>query len=69
MAGDGRWISATSANALAAAFAEVDDQEMIVRRAGTVAHTRPSHQPFLLASLGLIAAVGFARRFFLGAWL
>jgi Ca-activated chloride channel family protein len=67
-AGEGTWISAPSANALASAFTFIDDQEMVVRRSGTVTHSRPCHAPFMLAALCLIVFSGFVRRFFLGAW-
>ncbi|MDR0457125.1 MAG: VWA domain-containing protein, partial [Treponema sp.] len=68
-AGGGTWISAASADALAAAFVRLDDQEMIVRRDGTVTRYIPCYLPFMVAALSLIAAVCFVRRFFLGAWL
>ena len=68
-AGGGTWIPAASADALAEAFARVDDQEMVIRRPGTVTRARPCHPPFLLAALGLISIAGFVKRFFLGAWL
>ena len=67
-AGDGTWISAPSANALASAFTLIDDQEIIVRRSGTVTRSRPCHIPFMLAALCLIVFSGFVRRIFLGAW-
>lgn len=67
-AGGGTWISAPSADSLAEAFARLDDQEMVVRRAGTVVRSRPCHQPFIITALCLIAAARFIRRFFLGAW-
>jgi Ca-activated chloride channel family protein len=67
--GSGTWISAPSADALASAFARLDDQEMVVRRAGTVTRSRPFHLPFMVAALSFIAAARFIRRFFLGAWL
>jgi Ca-activated chloride channel family protein len=67
-AGNGTWISAPSASALASAFTFIDDQEMVIRRSGTVRHSRPCHIPFMLAALCLIAFSGFVRRFFLGAW-
>jgi Ca-activated chloride channel family protein len=67
--GGGTWIAAPSADALAAAFARLDDQEMVVRRAGTVTRSRPFHLPFKIASLSFIATARFIRRFFLGAWL
>ena len=68
-AGGGTWISAPSADALAAAFARLDDQEMVVRRAGTVTRSRPCHMPFMIAALSFIAISRFIKRFFLGAWL
>jgi len=67
--GNGTWIQAPSAGSFAAAFARVDDQEMIVRRSSSVMRKRPCHRPFILAALVLTAASGFIRRFFLGAWL
>jgi Ca-activated chloride channel family protein len=68
-AGGGTWIQAPSAGAFAAAFAEIDDQEMLVRLSSSVMRKRPLHQPFIIAALVLVAASRFIRRFFLGAWL
>jgi Ca-activated chloride channel family protein len=68
-AGGGTWIQAPSAGAFAAAFAAVDDQEMVVRMSSSVMRKRPLHQPFVIAALALVAASRFIRRFFLGAWL
>jgi len=68
-AGGGTWISAPSADAFAAAFARLDDQEMVIRRAGAVTRARPVHLPFMLTALGLIFITRFVKRFFLGAWL
>jgi len=68
-AGGGNMISAPSADALAAAFARLDDQEMVVRRSGTVTRFYPCYLSFMIAALSLIATVRFVRRFFLGAWL
>ena len=68
-AGGGTWIPAASADALAAAFAYVDNQELVIRRSGSVMRSRPCHTPFLLAALALIAVSRFVKRFFLGAWL
>jgi Ca-activated chloride channel family protein len=67
--GGGTWIHAPSSDAFAAAFARVDDQELLVRRSSTVMRKRPFHQPFIFAALILVAASRFVRRFFLGAWL
>jgi Ca-activated chloride channel family protein len=68
-AAGGTWMPAPSADALAASLAHIDDQEIVVRRSGLVTRSRPCYLPFLAAALGLIAAVRFTRRFFLGAWL
>jgi Ca-activated chloride channel family protein len=68
-AGGGTWIHAPSADAFAAAFARVDDQEMLVRRSSSFLRKRPFHQPFILAAIVLVAVSRFVRRFFLGAWL
>jgi Ca-activated chloride channel family protein len=65
----GTWIHAPSADAFAAAFAHVDDQEMLVRRASTIMRKRPFHQLFIITALVLIAVSRLIRRFFLGAWL
>jgi Ca-activated chloride channel family protein len=69
VAGGGNLISAPSVDAFAAAFARLDDQEMVVRRSGTVTRFYPCYLTFMIAALGLIATVRFVRRFFLGAWL
>jgi Ca-activated chloride channel family protein len=68
-AGGGTLISAPSADTLAAAFAHLDDQEIVVRRSGTVIRFYPCYLPFMITALSLILAVRFTRRFFLGAWL
>jgi Ca-activated chloride channel family protein len=68
-AGGGTLISAPSADALTAAFAYLDDQEMVVRRSGTVTRARSCYFSFMIAALGLLVTVRFIRRFFLGAWL
>jgi Ca-activated chloride channel family protein len=68
-AGGGTWIHAPSADAFAAAFAGVDDQEMLVRLSSSVMRKRPFHQPFIITALVLVAVSRFARRYFLGAWL
>jgi Ca-activated chloride channel family protein len=67
--GGGSWIPAPSADTLTAAFAHIDDQEMVVRRSALVTRSQPCHQPVLIFALGMIAAAYSIRRFFLGAWL
>jgi Ca-activated chloride channel family protein len=67
--GGGSYIPAPSADALSAAFARLDDREMTVRRSGLVTSVRSCRFPFMISALVLLAALGFVRRFFLGAWL
>jgi Ca-activated chloride channel family protein len=67
--GGGFYISAPSAEALTEAFARLDDREMTIRRSGLVTSVRSCRFPFMISALVLIAAAGFIRRFFLGAWL
>jgi Ca-activated chloride channel family protein len=68
-AGNGNWLLAPSADALAAAFTRIDEQEIVVRRSGTVEHRRSCRLPFMLFAFGLLAGIRFIKRFFLGAWL
>jgi Ca-activated chloride channel family protein len=67
-AGRGTWLSAPSADALAAAFARLDEQEMVVRRSGVTGHRRSCRIPFSIAAIVLIAGVRAVRQLFLGAW-
>lgn len=67
LAGEGTWLFAPSADALAAAFTRLDDKEMVVGRSGTVERRRSCRLSFILAALGLLAGIRFIRRFFLGA--
>ena len=68
-AAGGTWLSAPSADALAAAFTRIDEREMVVRRSGVAGHRRSCHVPFCAAAIILIACVRAVRRLFLGAWL
>ena len=68
-AGNGTWLQGASADALEAAFFKIDEQELIVRRAGTTTQTHPYHLVFLTIALSLIAAANFIKRFILGAWV
>jgi Ca-activated chloride channel family protein len=67
--GGGEYIPAQSKEAFAAAFAGIDDREMIIRR--SITHSRNSSVvfQFLICAFALIAAARFIRRFLLGAWL
>ncbi|GHV94654.1 hypothetical protein AGMMS50293_09740 [Spirochaetia bacterium] len=68
-AAGGSYIAAPSADALAAAFVRLDDEEMIIRRSGVVSRSRSCRLPFMLTAFSLLAAVRFVKRFLLGAWL
>ena len=65
----GHWIHAPEADAFAAAFARLDQEEMIIRRSGTIRREEPLYVFFLLAALALLWGVRFIRRYALGALL
>lgn len=67
LAGGGTWLSAPSAEALAAAFSRLDDREMVVRRSGIVERRQSCRLPFMFGALGLLAGLRFIKRVFLGA--
>ena len=64
---NGFWIHAPSAEAFAAAFSQVDQGEMIIRRSGTLRREEPLYFVFAAAALVLLWGVRFARRNILGA--
>jgi Ca-activated chloride channel family protein len=67
--GGGTFITAFSAGALAAAFSQIDDSEIIVQRSRIV-HKRTSLSfQFLISALFLLAGLRFTRRVLLGAIL
>ena len=68
-AGGGTYLAAPTAHAFAAAFARVDDREMVVRRSAVVSRRQPVFLPFLVSAFVMLAAIRFIRRFLLGAWL
>jgi Ca-activated chloride channel family protein len=68
-AGEGTYISAPSADALAAAFARIGEGELTVNRSGLFTRTRPCHIPFILGALGILAAVRLIEKYVLGAWI
>jgi len=68
-AGGGEWLSAPSADAFAAAFARIDERELVVLRPGVSTDVSPLHPLFLSLSLGLLAGTRLFRRLLLGAWL
>jgi Ca-activated chloride channel family protein len=67
MAANGSYIPAHSSQALTAAFARLDREEMTVRRGRLEMRSRSCRLPFMLAALVLLGAVRFARRVLLGA--
>jgi Ca-activated chloride channel family protein len=66
-AGEGTYLAAPQAEAFSAAFARLDEEELVIRRSGLRAQTRPFHVPVLLAALGASLLVRIVRRFILGA--
>jgi Ca-activated chloride channel family protein len=68
-AGGGTFIAAPSGQALAGAFARVNQGELVIRRSGTLSTERPFHVPLILAALLLVCLPRFLRRSFLGAFL
>jgi Ca-activated chloride channel family protein len=69
ISGGGTYITAPSAGALAAAFARLDETELVVRRSGVVSRSRSCAIPFIIAGFALLALVRFTMRVFLGARL
>lgn len=65
----GSYIAAPSGAAFSGAFARIGKEEVIIRRQGTVTHSRSLHAEFILAALALIAVPRFIRRGVLGALL
>jgi Ca-activated chloride channel family protein len=65
-AGNGTWIPAPSAAALASAFSRIDDQELVIRRSSVVTRSISCYRHFLFIAAGLIFFTRFVRRVFLG---
>ena len=63
----GHWIQAPTAEAFAAAFSQLDQGEMTIRRSGTVKKEESLYVFFVLAALALLWGVRFVRRYILGA--
>ncbi|MDR0876988.1 MAG: VWA domain-containing protein [Treponema sp.] len=68
-AGGGTYIQAPHADALAAAFASLDEGEMVIRRSGIITHTRSCRIPFMLCAIAFLLVVRFVKKYFLGAWV
>jgi Ca-activated chloride channel family protein len=65
----GNWIYAPKAEAFAAAFSQLDQEEMIIRRSATIRREEPLYVFFAAAALILLLGVNFVRRYILGALL
>ena len=63
----GHWIQAAQADAFAAAFARLDQEEMIIRRSGVARREEPLFGFFAAAALALFWGVRIVRRRILGA--
>jgi Ca-activated chloride channel family protein len=66
-AGGGIYISAPSADALAAAFSRISGEELTVSRSGLMVRRYPLRTPLIAGGLALCALAELVRRFLLGA--
>jgi Ca-activated chloride channel family protein len=67
--GRGQWIHAPQAEAFVAAFSQVEQGEMIIRRSGTARREEPLYAIFAVSAVLLLCGVRFVRRYVLGALL
>jgi Ca-activated chloride channel family protein len=67
-AGDGVYIQAPHVDAFSAAFARLDEGEMVARRSALVTRTRSCRIPFMLCSFLILIIVRVVKKYFLGAW-
>jgi Ca-activated chloride channel family protein len=67
--GGGHYIGAPSAEAFAQAFSRIDQEELIIRRSGSVKRTKSFQAPLAVLALALICIARFMRRQILGAFL
>jgi Ca-activated chloride channel homolog len=65
----GQWIHAPQAEALSAAFSQLDQREMIIRRSIPVRREEPLYVVFVISAVALLFGVRFVRRYVLGALL
>lgn len=63
----GHWIQAPHADVLTAAFAQLDQGEMIIRRSGVIRKEEPLYGFFIVTALALLWGVRIVRRRILGA--
>jgi len=66
---NGQWVYAPQAEALSAAFSQLDQREMIIRRSIPVRREEPLYVVFVIAAVALLWGVRFVRRYVLGALL
>jgi len=66
---NGRWIYAPQAEALNAAFSQLDEGEIVIRRSGSVRREEPLYVLFILPALAMLWGVFIIRRYILGALL
>ena len=66
---NGHWIHAPQAEAFTAAFSQIDQGEMIIRRSVPVRREEPLYIFFVIAAAALLWGVRFVRRYILGALL
>jgi len=65
----GQWVHAPQAEALAAAFSQLDQREMIIRRSIPMRREEPLYVVFVIAAVALLWGVRFVRHYVLGALL
>ena len=65
----GYWIQAPTIEAFTAAFSQLDQGEMLIRRSGALRREEPLYIFFIAAALALIWGVRIVRRYILGALL
>lgn len=66
-AANGFWIHAQSSEAFTAAFSQMDQGEMVIRRSGTLRREEPFYAVFVVAALTILCGVRIVRRYILGA--
>jgi Ca-activated chloride channel family protein len=66
---NGQWVYAPQAEALSAAFSQLDQMEMIIRRSIPVRREEPLYVVFVIAAVALLWGVRLVRRYVLGALL
>ena len=68
-AGRGIWIHAPQAETFSSAFSRLDEEEMVIRRSGSVRREEPLYIVFIITALALLWGLRFVKRYVLGALL